>query len=110
MADRKHQIGAVHGVEMKIRDATVDEVHHLFGGDSGCDQTSCRHVRFQPGESIGKPTRHGGTATLGESPYLLEILLGQNAGHHRDGDAAGAYAIQIAEVKVIIEKELRDGS
>src|SRR5262249_11874480 len=37
MTDRKHEIGAVHGVEMKIRDAAIDEVHHLFSRDCGGD-------------------------------------------------------------------------
>src|SRR5271166_3403051 len=31
MADRKHQIGAVHRIEMQVLDAVVDEVDQLFG-------------------------------------------------------------------------------
>src|SRR5215470_6608382 len=32
---RIDQVGAVHGVEMEIRDAAVDEIEHLLGGDRG---------------------------------------------------------------------------
>src|ERR1700730_15049875 len=33
MADRVDEVGAVHGVEMEVGDAAVDEVEHLLGGD-----------------------------------------------------------------------------
>src|SRR3954447_16821752 len=32
------QVGTVHGVEVEIGDALVDEVEYLFGGDGGGDQ------------------------------------------------------------------------
>src|SRR5690349_21835528 len=38
VADRVNEIGAVHGVEMKLVDAVVDEVEHLLGGNCRCDQ------------------------------------------------------------------------
>src|SRR5262249_30246712 len=110
MTDRKHQIGTVHGVEMKVRDAAVDEVHDLFGGDGGGAQAACRGVGVEPGEAVGEPCRHAGAAALRENPHLLEVLHRQNAGHDRDRDAAGAYAIEIAKIEVVIEKELGDGA
>src|SRR3970040_638481 len=30
MADRKHQIGAVHRIEMKVGDAVIDQIEHLL--------------------------------------------------------------------------------
>ena len=33
MADREHEVGAVHGVEMKGVDAVLGELLHLAGGD-----------------------------------------------------------------------------
>src|SRR3954463_7434446 len=33
MADREHQVGAVHGVEMEGLDAVLGELLHLAGGD-----------------------------------------------------------------------------
>src|SRR5215471_14849526 len=38
MANRVDQIGAVHGVEMKIGDAAIDQIKHLLGGNRGRDQ------------------------------------------------------------------------
>src|SRR5215468_8340406 len=108
MTDRKHQVGSVHGVEMKIRDAVIDEVNDLLSRDRSGDQPTCHGIRFQPGETISEPTRHGGAAALGKNPHLLEVLHRQNAGHHRDGHAAGAHAIEIAKINVVIEEELRD--
>ena len=35
MADRVDEIGAVHGVEMEIADAAVDQIEHLLGSDRG---------------------------------------------------------------------------
>src|ERR1700675_2452732 len=38
VADRIDEIGAVHGVEVKVGDAVIDQVEHLLGGDGGSDQ------------------------------------------------------------------------
>src|ERR1700719_40197 len=35
VADCVDEIGAVHGVEVKVGDAVIDQVEHLFGGDRG---------------------------------------------------------------------------
>src|SRR5580700_10398130 len=37
MADRVDEVGAVHGVEVKISDAVIDQIEHLLGGDGGGD-------------------------------------------------------------------------
>src|SRR6201995_633916 len=38
MADREHQVGTVHGVEMEGVDAVLVELLHLTGRDGGRDQ------------------------------------------------------------------------
>src|SRR5215470_19395846 len=42
MADRVDQVGTVHGVEVKIGHAAIDEVEHLLGGDRGGYQLAGR--------------------------------------------------------------------
>src|SRR5205814_6006825 len=46
----------------------------------------------------------------GKISRLLEILHRQNPGHDRNVNAAGADAIEVAEVEIVIEEELRDGA
>jgi hypothetical protein len=41
---------------------------------------------------------------------LLEVLHRQDAGHNRHVDAAPSHAIEILEIKVILEEELGDGA
>src|ERR1700747_2676910 len=38
MTHRVDQVGAVHGVEVEVGDAAIDEIEHLLGGDSGGDE------------------------------------------------------------------------
>ena len=88
MADRVNQIGAVHGVEMEVGDAALDQIEHLLGGDRGGDQLSRRHVVVEPVEALGEPARHARAGALGEILHLLEVLHRQDARHDRDVDAA----------------------
>src|SRR3954453_12639194 len=74
MANRINKIGAVHRVEVKVGDAALDQIEHLFGGDGGRDQLSCRHVVIQPLETIGQPARDTRSGALGEILHLLEVL------------------------------------
>ena len=61
MADRVDQIGAVHGVEVKIGDAVIDEIEHLLGGDRGGDQLARRRIVVEAVEALARaspaPTR-----------------------------------------------------
>src|SRR3954463_12972505 len=55
MADRKHQVGAVHGVEVEGVDAVLGELLHLAGGDSCRHQLAGIRIVIQPVEFFGKP-------------------------------------------------------
>ncbi len=108
MADRVDKIGAVHRVKMKIGDALIDEVEHLLRGDGGGDQLARRRIVVETVEAVGEPVRHRRAGARREILGLLEILHRQDAGHDRNVDAAGAYAIEITEIKAVLEKELGD--
>ena len=108
MADRVDQIGAVHGVEVEIGDAAVDEIEHLLGGDRGGDELAGGRIVIEAVEALGQPIRHRGAAARRERLGLLEILHRQDAGHDRHVDAAGAHPVEIAEVVVVLEEELGD--
>src|SRR5580692_3125066 len=45
MADCVDEIGAVHGVEVKVGDAMIDQIEHLLGGYRGGDQLGWRRRR-----------------------------------------------------------------
>src|SRR5579859_1120336 len=108
VADREHEIGAVHGVEMEGVDAMLGELLHLAGRDGGGDQLPCLAVVVEAFEFFRKPARHGSTGAGDEIAGLLEIVHRHDAGHDRNGDAAPAHAVEVAEVKVVIEEDLRD--
>ena len=110
MADRVDQVGAVHGVEVELGDAAVDQVDHLLGGDRGGDQLARGRIVIEPVEALGEPGRHRGAGARGEIGRRLEILHRQDARHDRDIDAARAHAVEIAEVEIVLEEELRDGA
>ena len=108
MADRVDEIGAVHGVEMEIADAAIDQIEHLFGGDRGGDQLARRRIVIEPVEARREPVRHRGAGALGETLRLLEVLHRQDARRDRHVDAARAHAVEIAEIEIVLEEELRD--
>src|ERR1700710_2285267 len=110
MADREHEIGAVHGVEMEGIDAVLGEFLDLAGGDGGRDQFPRLGIVIKAFEFLRQPRRHAGAGAPGEIGSLLEILHRQNAGHDGNGDAAGVHAVEIAEVEIVIEEELGDGA
>src|SRR5580692_4423808 len=78
VADRVNEIGAVHGVEVKIGDAVIDEIEHLLGGNCGGDQLAGGGVVVEAVEAVGEPGRHRRTAARGKSLRGLEILHRQN--------------------------------
>src|SRR5437764_3995812 len=110
MADRKHEVRAVHGVEMKGVDAVLGELLHLAGRHRGCNQLARFGVVVEAFELVREPGRHGGARAGHEVPRLLEIVHRHDAGHDRNIDSAGADAIEVAEVEVVIEEHLRDGT
>src|SRR5882757_1865732 len=60
MADREHQVGAVHGVEMEGVDAVLGEFLHLAGGNRRGDQLAGVRIVVEPVEFLRKPWRNGG--------------------------------------------------
>src|SRR5688572_10965970 len=55
MADREHEIRAVHGVEMKGIDAVLGELLHLAGRNGGGNQLAGLGVVVEPFEFVGQP-------------------------------------------------------
>src|SRR5580698_8246672 len=52
VADGVNQIGAVHGVEVKVGHAVIDEIQYLLGGDRGGDQLPGRGIIVEAVEAI----------------------------------------------------------
>src|SRR6185437_4116643 len=110
MADRKHEVRAVHGVEMKGIDAVLGELLHLAGRDGGGDQLAGLGVVVEALELVRQPRRHGGAGAGHEAARLLEIVHRHDARHHRDIDAARADAVEVAEVEIVVEEHLGNGA
>src|SRR3982074_3670944 len=60
MADREHEVRAVHGVEMKGIDAVLRQFLHLAGRDGRGDQFSRLGVVIEAVEFLRQPVRHRG--------------------------------------------------
>src|SRR5712664_2520092 len=60
MADREHEIGAVHGVEMEGIDAMLGELLHLARGNGRRDQFPSLGIGVEAVEFLGEPVRHAG--------------------------------------------------
>src|ERR1043165_786333 len=58
MADREHQVGAVHGVEMESVDAVLGELLHLAGRDRRRHQLAGVGIVVEAVELFRKPRRH----------------------------------------------------
>src|SRR5262249_50063929 len=110
MADGVDEISAVQRIEMKLRDAAIDQTHHLLGGDRCGNEVSRLLIVLEALESVAEPIRHARRGLLRKAPDLLEIMDGDYAGNDGDGDAAIAHAIEVAEEHLIIEEELGDGA
>src|SRR3954471_6502199 len=74
MADREHEVRAVHGVEMKGVDALLGELLHLARRDGGRNELSRLGVVVEPFELVRQPGRHGGAGAGHEAACLLEIV------------------------------------
>ncbi len=105
MADREHEIGAVHGVEVQLLHAMVDEVDHLFGADGSRDQPARRGVVLEPLEPVGEPLRHACPRSPGEIGGLLEVLHWKDARHDWNVEPGGCGNVEKAEIGRVVEKE-----
>src|SRR3954454_20282981 len=110
VADGEHEVGAVHGVEVKSVDAVLGELLHLAGGDGGGHQLPRFGVVVEALEFFREPVRHRGAGAGHEIAGLLEIVHRHDARHDRNRDAAGADPVEIAKVEVVVEEHLRDGA
>src|SRR5215213_6646934 len=110
MADRKHEVRAVHGVEMKGIDALLGELLHLAGRNGGGNQLARLGVVVEAFELVRQPGRHRRARAGDEVARLFEIVHRHDAGHDRNIDAAGADAVEITEVEIVIEEHLGDGA
>src|ERR1700735_4205216 len=108
MADRENEIGAVHGVKMKGLDAVLVELLHLPGGNRGGNELAGLGVVVEAVELFSEPIWHRGAGAGDKGSSLLEIVHRHDAGHDRNIDAAGADAVEVTEVEVVVEEDLRD--
>src|SRR4051812_659840 len=74
MADREHEVRAVHGVEMKGVDALLGQLLHLAGRDRCGHQLAGLGIIVEPFELVRQPGRHGGAGAGHEAACLLEIV------------------------------------
>src|SRR5207245_10145199 len=74
MADREHEIGAVHGVEMEGIDAMLGELLHLARGNGGRDQLAGFGIVVEALEFLGEPVRHGRAGAGQEGAGRPEIV------------------------------------
>ena len=94
---------------MKIAHAAIQQIEHLFGRDCGGDQLARRRIVIQAVEARSEPVRHRGAGTLREALRLLEVLNREDARRDRHRNTARAHAIEITEIKIVLEEELSDG-
>src|SRR5262249_35956490 len=55
---RVDQVGAVHGVEVEVGDAAIDEIEHLLGGDRGGDELAGGGILVEALEPLREPVGH----------------------------------------------------
>src|SRR3954464_5715686 len=109
MADREHEVRAVHSVEMKGIDALLGELLHLAGRNGGGAQLARLGVVVEAFELVRQPGRHRRARAGDEVARLLEIVHRHDARHDWNIDAAGTDAIEVAEVEIVVEEHLGDG-
>src|ERR1700722_14049242 len=71
MADGEHEVGAVHGVEVKGVDAAFRQLLDLAGDHGSCDQLAGVRIVVEAFEFFGQPVRHTGAGAGNETARLL---------------------------------------
>ena len=110
MADGEHEVGAVHGVEVKGIDAVFCQFLHLAGGDGRRDQLAGFRIVVEALEFLREPIGHAGAGAGDEVAGLLEVVHRHDAGHDRNIDAARPDTVEVAEVEIVVEEHLRNGA
>src|SRR6266478_922472 len=110
MADGEHEVGAVHGVDMKGVDAVLGELLHLARRHGGRHQLAGFGIVVEAFEFLREPVRHACAGAGHEVAGLLEIVHRHDAGHDRNIDAARTNPVEVAKVELVVEEHLRDGA
>src|SRR6266581_2544828 len=110
MADGEHEVGAVHGVEVKGIDAVFCQFLHLAGRDGRRDQLAGFRIVVEALEFFREPIGHGRAGASDKIAGLLEVVHRHDAGHDRNIDAARTNPVEVAKVEVVVEEDLRDGA
>src|ERR1700754_1065310 len=110
MADREHEVRAVHGVEVEGFDAVLGQFLHLSGGDGCRHQLAGLGFVVEAFEFARQPVRHRRAGAGDEIARLLEIVHRHDARHDRNRDAAGPDTVEITKVEIVVEEHLRNGA
>src|SRR5262249_4074635 len=54
-AGGRDEVGAIHRVEVEGRDAAIDQIEHLLGGNSRSNQLACRGIIIEALKPPGDP-------------------------------------------------------
>ena len=107
VTNRIDQIGAVHGVEVEISDAVVDQIEHLFGGDRGRDQLAGCRISSRPSKRAA--SQSGTEAPVRAAKLLVCLKFCTGGCRARPGcRCRRPHALEIAEIHAVFEKELGD--
>src|SRR6267378_3088759 len=106
MADREHEVRAVHGVEVKGIDAVFCQFLHLACSDGRGHQLARFGVVVEAFKFFRQPTRHRGAGARDKIAGLLEVVHRHDARHDWNGDAARANPVEVAKIEVVIEEHL----
>ena len=106
---RSHRPGRpCSGCRSGSREAAVDQVEHLLGGDRGGDQLAGLGVVVQPFEPVGQPGRHARAGAAAKFVACLKFCTGMMPGTIGMSMPRRADPVEIAEEDVVIEEELGD--
>src|SRR5258707_4580531 len=104
MADGEHEVGAVHGVEVKGIDAVFCQFLHLAGRDSGGHQLAGIGIVVETLEFFREPVRHRRAGASDKIAGLLEGMHRHDARDDPDIDAARPDTVEIAKEQVVVEE------
>ena len=109
MADRVDEVGAVHGVEVEIADTPRST------RSSTCSAAIAAAISLRVAGSSSSPSKRAASQSGTEAPVrcaklfaCLKFCTGRMPGVIGHGDAARPHAVEIAEVEIVLEEELRD--